>query len=542
MDHPKEDRTPEGTVHICVTLPTTATFSMIQTVPIAEKANAVDEVSVSPKNRNGTRPNPGNTDFITINDDGYIESKCNAVRFSVDFDVQSGYQYIWQYYVTEELPFNNQLYHNVLTDVPFVVIDISGSKYVSMQVSRRSKADHTVYDPVRVEDVGYYSLKAVYLYENDKRVGASIIEKNNDVLPAVFAASRYGIHSGGHANTEKKYSLLVTTDVHESVEAFKSAINYLNKTESIFAGCCLGDIVASYANENAQWYVDAVQKSDKPFFTVIGNHEKGITKDDRALSNTALLAKYITPTENKIGKTGMTTLYYSIYDTEQKICFIILDDYDTPETKDSEGNYYVRRGAECFSQTQIDWFISELENIPSDYHLVILMHSFYNPNTPASCNFTQPGISIVGSTPYLYPASENIIPSIINAWKNGTSLSKTVAPESDYSSLVSSLDISCNFTSRGDGDFICYLVGHMHNDIIAHSTAFSDQLIVCLCATCNDYWQNYNCDLPRIKGTKTEDAITVVGFDTSAKKVNLVRVGSNVTIDMVNRTMISLSY
>ena len=58
----------------------------------------------------------------------------------------------------------------------------------------------------------------------------------------------------------------------------------------------------------------------------------------------------------------------------------------------------------------------------------------------------------------------------------------------------------------------------------------------------NDYWQNENSDLPRTKGTKSEDAITVVSFDTTAKKVNLVRVGSNITTNMVNRTMISLPY
>ena len=222
--------------------------------------------------------------------------------------------------------------------------------------------------------------------------------------------------------------------------------------------------------------------------------------------------------------------------------FIILDCYDTPDTPNEGGNYPIIRGAECFSQAQIDWFISELADVPSDYHLVVLMHSFYNSSTPVECNFTQPDIGIVGSSPYVYPSSSDIVPSIINAWKNGISVSKTVSPNSNYTGIVPALSISADFSGRGSGDFVCYIVGHMHNDVIAHSTNYSDQLILCFCATANDSWQNYNSDLPRVTGTKTQDAITVVSFDTGNKRVNLVRVGSNITTNMVNRTMISLSW
>ena len=54
-------------------------------------------------------------------------------------------------------------------------------------------------------------------------------------------------------------------------------------------------------------------------------------------------------------------------------------------------------------------------------------------------------------------------------------------------------------------------------------------------ATANDGWQNYCSDLPREKGTKAEDAITVISVDTINRRLKLVRVGSDFTVDMIER-------
>ena len=130
----------------------------------------------------------------------------------------------------------------------------------------------------------------------------------------------------------------------------------------------------------------------------------------------------------------------------------------------------------------------------------------------------------------------------MNAWVNGTTLSKSYAPESEYSELLDTITISADFTSRGEGEFICYLVGHMHKDIMCHDAVHTDQKIISLAATAEGLYQNANSDLPRITGRKSIDCITVVSFDTIGKRINLVRIGSNKTITMVDRTMISIPY
>ena len=371
-----------------------------------------------------------------------------------------------------------------------------------------------------------------------------IVDFNRDILPAVYASSKYGIHGIGEENFRKKYSLLVTTDIHKSDLRLVSAIEYLNAIPSLDAGCCLGDIQAGDFSENdGTWYVNRVNCSTKPFYTVIGNHDCGnATTASKCGTDAEVVAKFITPTEGKIGITGLATPYYSFKNDAHKLYFIVLYNYDSPETLDGSGNYIFFRGGECFKQAQINWFVSQLNAVPSDYSLVILMHSFPYPNTPHECKFTIGNRVLNGNNPNAFNTEDNIIPSIVDAWKRGASLSKNVNPVSEYIGVVDALNISADFTNRGAGSFICYLVGHSHNDIVAHSTAYPNQLVIGFCATALDNFQNGGSDLPRVAGTKSEDAVTVVSFDTDNKNVNLVRIGSNITVNMVKRDFISIPY
>ena len=54
--------------------------------------------------------------------------------------------------------------------------------------------------------------------------------------------------------------------------------------------------------------------------------------------------------------------------------------------------------------------------------------------------------------------------------------------------------------------------------------------------------QNFGADLPRAMGTKAEDLLTAVSIHPERREIRLVRIGSNFTVDMNERTYHVVKY
>ena len=111
-------------------------------------------------------------------------------------------------------------------------------------------------------------------------------------------------------------------------------------------------------------------------------------------------------------------------------------------------------------------------------------------------------------------------------------LQKTYTPND---ANLPTITVSADFTSRGAGKFTTYLLGHAHRDYNGFLTSWTNQNIIAFPSMSNDRYQNDGSDLPRVIGTKTEDAITVVSVDVANNKVKMTRVGSNITFDFIER-------
>lgn len=367
-----------------------------------------------------------------------------------------------------------------------------------------------------------------------------IVLRNRDVEHIMHTSCGYGHHGYGERNYEKQFSMLVTTDVHECTEPLQSAIEYLNYYDALDCGICLGDMQArNFVETDGRWYTDTVAQSKKEFYTVLGNHDVGNSKDI-AIAGTSQMAfeKFVLPCADKIGIPNLTTPYYVKTFDRYKVVMIVLNNYET-EAMGTDGNFALSRGLESYSQTQLTWLADTLQNIPQGYHLVIAMHSFCYETETVECAWSQPNKQIKPSpkTPYF---GADILPDMLQAWIHGEKLCKTYAPQD--SGLFPTLSVECDFTARGRGEFVCYLIGHHHMDIIARSKTYPNQKIVCLASTANDTWQNYECDLPRAEGTKAEDLLTVFSLCPQKRQIRLVRVGSNVTMDMTDRTYTAILY
>lgn len=364
-----------------------------------------------------------------------------------------------------------------------------------------------------------------------------IFTRNMDVEHIVNAAANIGHYACGR-QVDKRFALLISTDIHISYPQMRNIIEYLNGMDALDAGICLGDLQGGdYAESDGTWYTKIVKQAEKPFFTVIGNHDGG-NSAAAAISGTKeqVFNKFIAPVKEKIGIAELDKTYYAINFDEYKITLIVLDNFDVPDKRNAAGDFAISRGVEHIGQQQADWLVNTLSNIPEGYHLIVARHSYPNEAIAIPCTWTTENRNLtIGAV----NGNTEMIPDIIDAWINGKSLKR------EYRTVISDLTpvgVEADFEHRGKGAFVGYIIGHEHIDWQGKSKKYPDQKIYCFASSASDGWQNYCSDLPRLKGTKAEDCFTVFVVDRARRQVILVRVGSNITNTMVNRTFLTLPY
>ena len=365
--------------------------------------------------------------------------------------------------------------------------------------------------------------------------------RNKDVEHIVNAAANLGNYAYG-IKQPKRFAMLVMADIHRCPNQLHNAVEYLNEMDALDAGLCLGDMQGGdYAENDGTWYSMGLLWANKPFYTVIGNHDGGNSKR-REISATKeeVYGKFIRPNIASIGIPDLDKTYYAINFDKYKLTLIVLDNYMLPEALDADGNFRISRGVECMNQEEIDWLISTLLAVPEDYHVMIASHTYQGESKRVDCSWTQVGRELEVPSPQAYGFME-VIPDIVNAWIKGEAIDKKYAPTAN-TDLLPTLEARADFSSRGKGEFVSHLVGHVHYSYIGKSAVYPEQNIIAFPTAANDDWQNAGCDLPRERGTKAEDLLTVFAVDRDERIMHLVRVGSNFTNTLVERTYFSISY
>lgn len=367
-----------------------------------------------------------------------------------------------------------------------------------------------------------------------------IVERNKDIEHVMHASSNYGsFYQGKRKN--KLFSMLVTTDIHECPVQLGAAVDYLNHYDAIDCGICLGDVQQSnFEKTDGTWYYNAISHTKKPFMTVIGNHDVGNSRDPKISgSSQEAYEKFIRPTDSLSGIEGRDAPYFVKLFDEFKIAIVGLDLYGDPSEIGEDGNYRILRGMITITQRQVDWFCKTLSEIPEGYNLIVAMHTFPYDADVTECAWSQKESKIFypQEAPY---GDDNMLTDIVDAWVRGDRLCADYAPQETR--YLPTLHVECDFTARGEGIFATYAVGHHHKDIQGKCKKYPYQNVIVFPSTANDGWQNYCSDLPREKGTRAEDAITVMSVATDKRQIRLVRVGSNITMDMVERKYCVIDY
>jgi len=342
-----------------------------------------------------------------------------------------------------------------------------------------------------------------------------------DQIDGIYAACRWHQRYA----TDKQFCLLVAGDCHTDYVRPLSIIEFLNSIDAFDAGIMLGDMAGSNFESSIDHYAEAIVHTQKPFLTVLGNHDIGNAPSDEAIYQK--FGGFIQYADLAEGEAVSGKCYYHKDFADQKIRIIVLDQYEIKHD-----------GYICYTQDQIDWFVDVLADTPSDYGVIIAEHT--NPCYTMTYNLD---LSVTSST---WKQSEkantymsgDIIPDIVNAWINGTSLTQTYSYTFDDPPTAVSVD--ADFTERGEGEFITYMGGHWHMNMLGYPTNYSDQpdFHVPACGLT----AAVQGDMPRREGTVSEDSFCAFAVDRDNKTVKVFQLGAHYTKDAINRQYFKYEY
>lgn len=370
-----------------------------------------------------------------------------------------------------------------------------------------------------------------------------IVKRNLDTEHIMHASCKYGYHYAGEKNSHKLFSLLIGADFHHDQKRLESSVRFLNFYECLDCAINLGDTMAeNFAEDDGKWYLQIISESKKPYLAVIGNHDMGNSNLVSISANgPAAYERFIKPCEKSLGFCTEGRAYYVKYFEKYKVALVVLNNYDFPdETEDGE-HYKIHRGAKVFSEEQLNWLINVLNKIPTDYTLIVSFHALPFPATPLETPFTQDELTETASGNTAYEG-DNLLCEIINAWVSGGNAALSCFPKKKYEGMLPDINIKADFTKRGKGLFACYLMGHIHEDIILKCDKYPYQTVIAHPSSSADTWQNYCSDLPRAEGTKAEDCLTVLSLDSKKREIRLVRIGSDFTMEMKERRYFVINY
>lgn len=372
----------------------------------------------------------------------------------------------------------------------------------------------------------------------------SVESFNKDKESAILAIRNAAPNKYAVANKGLYPVFGVITDIHDDWTRMRRALDYCEK-KNADALLVLGDIGDNQAALDAFDWQGFVLNSSIPILAIPGNHEfvynagqtsyVGYTDETlkAKLYNDELIAH-----NGEVHPNGKNYWHKDIVTDvrgEQYTLRIIgmyqheFVDTWTDGHPDHTQNSGKAKDDVYYKQAQIDWLVNLLDNTDDKTHVMILVHwavcadnervdNPFNPDARLGINLAS------GCT---HGSNNKFIPQIIDAWLKGTNVNANSTMRTDGSTI----SINHTFANAHHGQFAGYLCGHTHYDAITKVKDMEEQYnYVFNCTTANDGQQNS--DTPRDTTGKLQDSFAIIGYDFLKGKIGIVKIGSDVTVDM----------
>lgn len=351
----------------------------------------------------------------------------------------------------------------------------------------------------------------VYGYEVN-----NIVESNDAALKAIAASRK-------QRSNKSVLTLLHFSDIHGDAYQLSRIVDFANSTDMIDDVIHSGDMMLQAYDELVKTNTGAGTSTKVEYFwwdyahagnilNCIGNHDlklkdKAWTGSGVQPTTAAAFNRYFATYYQSWGVVwgdpstpSNAMYYYKDYNTTvdgEGIRLVVLDENSKSDTSKA-----------AYQATQVSWFEGVLADaITNNLAVIVVQHYMFNlaETSRVDCSFT----------------SQRIVSSDTN----------TLAPAFE--------DAVNQFVSDG-GEFICWMAGHLHNDIVQTKNG---QLLIDITTGSSMYENTLSySDLARNTDDATGDAFNVVTFDRDTKHINIVRVGSDRNYNMKPRKAICLNY
>ncbi len=301
--------------------------------------------------------------------------------------------------------------------------------------------------------------------------------KLDDINEAIYDIGNHGDYFG------------FFTDYHvsQSSENTHKILKYLTDNTLLKKYINNGDILNTHTKEQA---IDLLNKFNYKFrninlLNVVGNHDFNPYANDPGdrLTLEELYPLLFKKYEESYIKLNKDCYYY--FDNEaMKIRYIMLD------TKSQDAD--IREDGD-----QLNWLVNTLATVPEGYGVIGVTHIFFG--------------GVDENYEGTITSTSRVIRNIFNGYNTKTS----------GSTNTGYVTIPYDFTNA-NGEMICLLTGHIHNDYSLEAEGYP-----IICTQCDAYGgSNQNPAVTRSLGDYTEDIIDLFFIDTTAKTIKTIRIGA----------------
>ncbi len=357
-----------------------------------------------------------------------------------------------------------------------------------------------------------------------------VILRNMESAQYVYAAKKNFKIEDKISESSSNIFFAHFSDMHSDIPRYENVIKLIEYFKAEFA-IHTGDTVCWDMLDNYAFLAEGANACNVPIYNCIGNHDT--TCGDRKIPNEELHKLLITSIKNPIQAEYERGYYYVDFEGK-RLRLIVLNCYDFDNPADD------RRGVYSFSQQQCEWLVRVLkESKGKEYAVIIAAHEG---------DVVEPNSNDYGFCQRFYPhpwgkgtSHRPLIAEIIDAFKHGKPL------HIDHVWACTKQEVKIDDAFEGNGEFICYLGGHFHSDLVGYLPEYPDQLSIhipssaCFPAGYHNIGEELS-DLPRIPDTVTEDCINFYGINRTKKTISIVRVGATVNDLMKKRQALVLNY